>query len=821
MDEDPATINGQPYPIALGEQGQTLWETTDVAQERDEIWDDWSLGMGETKRETGRGYLFARGFDPSANGALRLSPHYQAHNNTALTTGYGYMMEDVETTGSTLTLDAASTGKGSVADEGTLTISHTIASQSERLLAVGVSVDIQVAPPIEISATYAGVAMTVLGIRDGTAGNAHHVHLFFLRAPATGTNDIVITNHIGSTRAFVVGAESFYGVNQDDSFGTAVSALGTNGTPTVTVVTASGEQILAVLAVEGAATIAAGTNETERWDDTQGSDVSGSGYTQAGSDGGVIAPSLTSGSNWGIFAVPIKPSSTTSRSVMWIGDTTKLYRYTYDSDTGLSLDGTQTIASGVCGRPEKTNSKWYAPMGSGTNARRLDDASSDSGWADAGWKANHLSNFQKGVQPTLARVNSTTANTVELNDDTSGNVGDTWTNESEAVGDSSTDVTDLVEAQGQLFVAKEDSLFAFGSEAESFNAIPFLNRGKADSDNGKGTIAFGDMIFYPSKGNWWRYRIGRGALPVGANTIRSWRPIARIDSPKAGRVAFAVYVEEYLYYLLNDGELSYLIQARLRREGDPAGHELIQHSVLTIPLSKGLGVDSKNRLWIKGASTDETTRDIRVIELADDGSLDKDKRRGQADEDHIITFDERNPGRPQDQVQLRHFTVETEGDWDATTSLFLAVFRDDSQFAVSVGSTVTSTGVTTRNWTVGTDDTAYRFRPLLLLATTSSYTPKSSQPDILRVIIGIRFPEIVRIVIPADDGVLDGYGLTAIDAEQNLRRLQNQGVVTFRRPGDTTTTFSAEIFSVTDTMYATKDGFAHGIQLQLRRWITP
>ncbi|KKK77154.1 hypothetical protein LCGC14_2856480, partial [marine sediment metagenome] len=134
----------------------------------------------------------------------------------------------------------------------------------------------------------------------------------------------------------------------------------------------------------------------------------------------------------------------------------------------------------------------------------------------------------------------------------------------------------------------------------------------------------------------------------------------------------------------------------------------------------------------------------------------------------------------------------------------------------SIGSAITSSGMTVRNPTVGTNDTAFRIRPQLTLTTNSSYTPKNSDPQVLRVIVGIRFPEIVRIVIPASDTP----GKTAIDIEQNLRRLQNQGVVTFRRPGDIAT-FSAEVFSVTDTMYATKEGFAHGIELQLRRFITP
>ncbi|KKK81786.1 hypothetical protein LCGC14_2809950, partial [marine sediment metagenome] len=390
--------------------------------------------------------------------------------------------------------------------------------------------------------------------------------------------------------------------------------------------------------------------------------------------------------------------------------------------------------------------------------------------------------FQESVTPKLARVNSTNQNKVELNADT-GDVGDNWSGGS-SVGDTSTKITDLVEAQGQLFPCKEDNLYSFGIEAESFPVIPFLGRGKVDADNGKGSFSFGDEIIYMSKGNLWRYRIGGGALPVGLNTIRSWRRVPNIGTPQHGRPVFGVSVGEYWYYLQNVADGSYLIQARKRREGDPAGHELIQHSVLTIPLSKGLGVDSRNRLWIKGASAFEGLRDIRVIELADDGSLDTTDRKGQVSQFHYIFFDERNPGRPQDKVQLRRFTVELEGDWDATTSLSLRLYRDDGTSASVVGSAITSSGITTNNWTVGTNDTCYRFRPYLILTTNSSYTPKNSQPDILRVIIGIRFPEIIRIVVNADPEALKAGGKHPIEVEQNLRRLQNKGTITFRRPDD-------------------------------------
>src|SRR3989304_9571007 len=136
MEEPTGSINGIEYPIAVSEQGEGVWRTVQVAEEQDETWDDWSEGAGETKQETGRGYLWSNGFDASSPGVLRLSPYYLAHNNTSLTTGYGYFMEGVETTGSSLVFDAASTSKASGTS---LSWSHTTGSTAERALVVAVA----------------------------------------------------------------------------------------------------------------------------------------------------------------------------------------------------------------------------------------------------------------------------------------------------------------------------------------------------------------------------------------------------------------------------------------------------------------------------------------------------------------------------------------------------------------------------------------------------------------------------------------------------------------------------------------------------------
>jgi len=123
-------VNSVVYPIATGERGETLWQTVRVAEEKDEVWDDWSLSMGETVKETGRGYLVSPGFDASIKGALHLSPFYHSLTNpTDHTTGYGYFMEATGTVAETIT-HVASNSTSAEAATGITISSFTVAAGS-------------------------------------------------------------------------------------------------------------------------------------------------------------------------------------------------------------------------------------------------------------------------------------------------------------------------------------------------------------------------------------------------------------------------------------------------------------------------------------------------------------------------------------------------------------------------------------------------------------------------------------------------------------------------------------------------------------------
>lgn len=145
-----------------------------------------------------------------------------------------------------------------VTSASTNTYSHTVAVQSNRLLMVTVDAGASVS-----SVTYAGTTMTLLTSNSGQGGG-EVLSVYYLLAPATGANNVVVTC---SASTFIIGASaSYYGVAQSSTFGTAASNSGsaaTSSTNTVTT-TSSSQLVFDTLNNTNAATESAGSGQTKR-----------------------------------------------------------------------------------------------------------------------------------------------------------------------------------------------------------------------------------------------------------------------------------------------------------------------------------------------------------------------------------------------------------------------------------------------------------------------------------------------------------------------------------------------------------------------------
>jgi len=135
--------------------------------------------------------------------------------------------------------DATSGGEGQ--GVGSITFSHTC-SGADRILLVGIFHNAS-AEHVQ-SVTYNGVSLTRLA--SASVSGAFEHELWYLVAPATGANDIVVTHNVNP--GDLIGcAVSYTGVHQSMPFGAVVTGSGVSSAPGVSVNSASGEVVVDTL----------------------------------------------------------------------------------------------------------------------------------------------------------------------------------------------------------------------------------------------------------------------------------------------------------------------------------------------------------------------------------------------------------------------------------------------------------------------------------------------------------------------------------------------------------------------------------------------
>lgn len=218
-----------------------------------------------------------------------------------------------------------------------LSWSHQTPNGTNKALFVGVSTATTTLPtgaPTNrvVSVTYGGTALT----RVGTAISPDFKQtseIFRLVNPLNGTRTIVVTFEIfpsGTGNPFVNyavgGAVSFDGVSQTSPNGAFFAASGVSSTPTVVVTDAvAGDIVLDTLAIAPSGFVAAGPDQTERWDGQgffgNAFDV-GAGSTEPGASP-VTTMSWTSNAitpqNWALGAVRVTQFLTTAAGVSVTG----------------------------------------------------------------------------------------------------------------------------------------------------------------------------------------------------------------------------------------------------------------------------------------------------------------------------------------------------------------------------------------------------------------------------------------------------------------------------------------------------------------------
>lgn len=204
--------------------------------------------------------------------------------------------------------DAATTN--SVSGTTTSTHAHTTAVQSNRVLIVTIAQRNNTTGITSV--TYNGVAMTQIGsVQVNTTPNPDlSVAMFYLLAPATGANNVVVTFAAATTNA-IVGASTYYNCAQQAPNFAQVSGVNPNGTSSTLTVAASSSSpglsmVVDVVGTTGTPALTVGSGQTANHNATNASVSSGSSR-EAGAASVVMSWSWTGAQDYAAIAVNLDP----------------------------------------------------------------------------------------------------------------------------------------------------------------------------------------------------------------------------------------------------------------------------------------------------------------------------------------------------------------------------------------------------------------------------------------------------------------------------------------------------------------------------------
>jgi uncharacterized repeat protein (TIGR01451 family) len=216
-------------------------------------------------------------------------------------------------------LDSSSSKANERTGTGTVTVNfnHTTTAAANRLLIVGVSMNITSASATAVSGvTYNGTALSFAGAQNDAA-NTQRVEMWYLLNPVSGANSIVVSVNIpvAQTVGIVAGATTFTGVDQTVPLGSFVSTDGANGANSqLNVPSVVNGMVLDTLAIGGNQNVTTISGpQVQQWNLATGGndppDVTATGSSRAGAPSVPLSEIFSGNSNWALGAVSINPTA--------------------------------------------------------------------------------------------------------------------------------------------------------------------------------------------------------------------------------------------------------------------------------------------------------------------------------------------------------------------------------------------------------------------------------------------------------------------------------------------------------------------------------
>ena len=157
--------------------------------------------------------------------------------------------------------------------------------------------------------TWDGVAMTLVGTQISGV-ESRVATIWRIINPPTGASNIVMTLSAGSSG--YGGVTSYNNCHQTTPVRASGGATGTASPATVTVSSAANDLVVDAVQYEGSGTPpAVGAGQTSRWTGDQGGWF-GAGSTEAGAASVTMSWTLTTPTDWAIFAASLQPAAAAS-----------------------------------------------------------------------------------------------------------------------------------------------------------------------------------------------------------------------------------------------------------------------------------------------------------------------------------------------------------------------------------------------------------------------------------------------------------------------------------------------------------------------------
>lgn len=369
---------------------------------------------------------------------------------------------------STLNVDGPAFGAvssvGSTSAETSVTLSHTTPVGNNRLLivtVVGNRVGDGEAPS---GVTYNAVAMTNVAAASVVNGDMD-ISIWYLVAPAEGSNDIVVTwPNIHNQHA--IGGTSFNGVDQSTPIENGNTATGSSTSPSVAVTTDVRDWAVDVLGYVSTSSATVDSSQTQRWQEASSSIMSGATSTEEATGSSTTMSWTTPNVAWAMGGVALNPATVQA------------------GDTVIPVSGTPS-AQFAAGDVIKVETELML-------VTAVDDAA---------FTITVVRAYRGSVVATHAAdtdIYEITEDVHHVRSTPDGTSMANWSTPT-VIGDSSSPITAIVGAGNDLVVIKTDGVNRLEADGTVTPLQPNIAQ-FAHDDFGKGAWGWNELIFIPLHG---------------------------------------------------------------------------------------------------------------------------------------------------------------------------------------------------------------------------------------------------------------------------------------------------------------------------------